>query len=514
VISGDPVVGAGSPFLLNPSKIMKIMILIFSILFSFSRVFAQEPCEVGVTEQSLRDVTEVTKKVLAQDVGKFCENTAWGLLSYSPYDIAVSSMATPNGTNGVDYMPEETMDFKAQEIKATIDTMSLYSGWQNSTVPNLKSRESLIKDVNAGGGTENLAYTLKETKSLLHQEPGAPSIPIGSHSISSLKPSEYFDEGLAGNPMVRSKICSDVTLFDALGCQNALGKMIEFAKPTEFEISGISLWKEAFTDEKYIEGTRRAALKVIARFEDPKNHEGANLYDDIFSSFKESGLSEKEAEDKTWNLIAILSTGGGNTGIRASHIKADPKFDVLKVALSAIARAAPALDLRTVKSGHPYSLPAQVHSSCDLGKPYHFWMTAFLARRAVKDGSSPKAAAAAAFVAQKGYEMKSTTAGRNPSRAFFRSSYGHWNNMMRIDTGFSSAAAVYGANAGKNDYSPIDVDKGIQEIVENGKILPKLSMNESGKLWNQNFGVGGYDRWQKLINADSGFKYQQQYLAK
>lgn len=121
----------------------------------------------------------------------------------------------------------------------------------------------------------------------------------------------------------------------------------------------------------------------------------------------------------TWTTLAVIAIGGANTGIKVFDMIRGPENAIVtKVALTTIAAAAPYLDYLGRARGHIYSFPKNIKTSCDYGKPYHFWMTAFLAYRLTKENGNVPAAAAAAYISQIGYQMKSTTAGRDPDFIF------------------------------------------------------------------------------------------------
>lgn len=169
----------------------------------------------------------------------------------------------------------------------------------------------------------------------------------------------------------------------------------------------------------------------------------------------------------------------------------------------------PLADSLSVSSGHPYVYPKTVTTRCDTEKPYHFWLTAFLARDLVKNHKiSARGAAAAAFSAQKGYEMLSSTVSRDPSKAFQVETFDPHNNLMRADMGFSSAGAVYGAQSAVGKVPSLDVDLGIKAMIEGAVSKPVLTDKESKELV-RSMGLEFMMRWNAILSPNSAFELHQ-----
>ncbi|MES2770039.1 MAG: hypothetical protein V4596_12920 [Bdellovibrionota bacterium] len=431
-------------------------------------------------------IEEVIKKSLIQNIHSLCNKTALGATK------SFKDVPRLMGTT----ITDETI---------------VGNAWLSSLIPDIEHKEGLFKECTKRQYCYN-AYTSTIPKIRKYIQGDIPPEVVKRLSgqgytleeIASKK-SSHLDLKFVSNELVRRAVCSGVTILNNSDCAAGLGKILEYAAPNDSEITGLSSYKEVLSNPKYLKGTQRAALLILDRFEKNKVS-GSNLFDDIFQSFKKEGMSSKDADNATWEILAIVASGGPNTSIRLRSFKVSEEQKPLKWALSAIALALPKLDFISAKSGHPYSMPPNITTTCDIGKPYHFWMTAYLARKLTKEGLSPMGSASAAYLAQKGYEVKSTTTGRDPNRVFTQDSFGDWNNVLRVDTAFSSAAAVFGANHAQGKIPRMNIDEGLKKIIMAGSIQPKLSNEEAQKLWNGS-GRSAYDRWNKIINSDSGFEY-------
>ncbi len=87
--------------------------------------------------------------------------------------------------------------------------------------------------------------------------------------------------------------------------------------------------------------------------------------------------------------------------------------------LGYISTAMTYLDIKKSAQGNGlYSYPSSIQTSCDNSKPYHFWMSAFLARRVTQITQNPNAGVDAAFIAEKAYQFKSHLGGAKSGQSY------------------------------------------------------------------------------------------------
>ncbi|MGZ3654335.1 MAG: hypothetical protein ACXVB9_16445 [Bdellovibrionota bacterium] len=295
--------------------------------------------------------------------------------------------------------------------------------------------------------------------------------------------------------------CNSLVL--GTGCGKALKEGVELGTPVEGNYTYFPLYREILTNKKYDEGLKVAALKIMSRIKD-SDLEGADFFSDLQSSFQSTGISQEEAREMAWKTLGLIATAGPNIAWRIFRLTPQNDDMPKKVALSIISSLASVLDSMTFKSGHPYSYPKSIHTTCDSGKTYHFWLSAYLAHDLVQRGHKPIDAAAAAFTAQKGYEMLATGSGRKPSRPFTEDFVSPNSDMIRMDLAYSSAGALYGAQ-GKAEL-PLDVDQGLRQIFRDGKPTAKMSERDADAL-AASAGPRYFLRWRSLFSPDSAFHY-------
>jgi hypothetical protein len=266
---------------------------------------------------------------------------------------------------------------------------------------------------------------------------------------------------------------------------------------------------ETITNRRYEAGLRKASLKMIDNARNPGRPVTSNLYDDLYSSFRETGLSETEAEDFTWNVLAVIATAGPNLPYRLKNIDLPGDSMLSKVALSAISITTPLLDQRTFETGKPYSYPKELTTHCNTGKPYHFWMSAYFARRLERQNGDALGSAAAAFILEKGYQMRADEGFRDPSVAFTSPPLSASNNALRIDLAYAAAGARYGADHARyqrQPTAPLDLDQTVRKIISGDSyVQPVGTKQEAERIW-EGRGIEGYLRWSRIFSPNTALR--------
>lgn len=243
---------------------------------------------------------------------------------------------------------------------------------------------------------------------------------------------------------------------------------------TSSMVTAAPIVKNVLTDPNITEGLRIAALKMLKKQRLPTSQD-SNLFDDIKTSMIEAGLSASSAEEKTWDVMAALATSGPNFAKRWSRNSLAHKMDIKNISdnpnafsLQTIAEAIPKLDTlkASEQNGKIYSLPNGIEFPCDIGKSYHFWMTAFLARKLSKEGSSIESASSSAYIANLGYQMRRELyAGSNLNMDSLER-FGATENGIRMDLLLASSGAKFGASSASNGSYKVDLTQKYREAVK------------------------------------------------
>lgn len=227
------------------------------------------------------------------------------------------------------------------------------------------------------------------------------------------------------------------------GCFDNIKRLLKeyYKGPKQISAIGSTFMADIVSSDRPTLGARKAAQKLIEKY--LNKQAGGNLFDDIYESYISSGYSKKEAEKWTWDLIYLAVHHGAN-GYQYKAYFAQP-YNVWTLASAlVISSISSYLDSINMKAnGKMYSLPKTVKSSCDNGKSYHFWVSAYSARNSLKKGYSESASQWAPFLMDLGYQMFSKSYGRNPDTYIQAGKYGYMNNKNRLDLSFSSAGVQF-----------------------------------------------------------------------
>lgn len=312
---------------------------------------------------------------------------------------------------------------------------------------------------------------------------------------------------LAQPRLVQYGLCWQETILHVGSCSSALEEITEFARPYVSDKTGnltpLPLIKKVLNDQQYVEGARLAASRILQKTIQGGTISG-NLFQDIYDSYLATGSSAEKAEERTWDLLAIYSGRGANI-TSLSSLATNENFPLL-AALGVIGSCANILDSLTYQAGHAYSYPPTVTTYCDYGKPYHFWMSAYLARMVAKRTNEPVGAMHAAYLAEIGYQMLSDTFGRDPVKAFTEDTFSLWNNRLRIDLAFGAAGAAFGANSAQpGDNRPLNVDEALEAIISDSKVVASLSEDKAKELLGPKAGLETFRRWSAIFAPDAAW---------
>ncbi len=235
--------------------------------------------------------------------------------------------------------------------------------------------------------------------------------------------------------------------------------------------------KKILTDSNATEGLRRAAIKMLEQ-QKRKIDGTSNLFDDLKNSFMEAGLSKIEAESKTWDTLGALAATGPNFAKRWSRHSSPffgQKMNLKNIddnpnafLLQTIAEAIPKLDSQkaTEHQGHIYSLPSGVSFECDIGKTYHFWMTAYLSRQLTSQGSSPDAAASATYISNLGYQLRREAFAGKELKVNEMERFGAIENGIRMDLVLAASGSKFGAATAKNQTYTVALGEKLRESMK------------------------------------------------
>lgn len=386
----------------------------------------------------------------------------------------------------------------------TRDLILYVSGpWPSSMFPHEQSRLNTYHEVK-----NNLDMSLNGDSLTALSNSAAPlsedsKFKIRSKLLNLFNTSMQIEAQKLNKRLFRTLAVFPTALGKSQTAQKALNRVSEIMQQSGGEVLPELTWN-VLTEEKYFEGVRLAALKIVKKVESGEVPQ-ENLFDDVLSSYLEVGQSPETANQLTWDVMAMVAKGGPNFIFRAGRYGIDLSPTVT-VGLSIIAGAIPVLDKRSREGGHPYSLPKQISSHVDTGKPYHFWMTAYLSRHLSLEFKDPKAAASAAYTAALGYQFLSRTSGRVPERALTEDSFFGINNIIRGDLVNAAAGARFGAESATGTPESIDLDQGFLLALRKASDSSPISPEKADQIFNKNI-PHAFLKWVRRFAPFSIFKH-------
>ena len=309
--------------------------------------------------------------------------------------------------------------------------------------------------------------------------------------------------------MMKTVACAKTALFSLISCKSSLDFVEKTATPRIFKnqnVTNIVFQAKVLTPEAwlYVYKNNRLdnALITLAKELQSKLKSGniddtGNIFDDLNSHFIADGLTQEEATEATFQILAIISNGGPNTASRivGLDLEALPKSS----AIAFLSQAMGAIDYLKQKKGFSlYSYPSEIKTKCDYAKPYHFWMSAYLSQELVKNKiATEENAPEFVFLAQKGYQINrdvlSSGAGKT-SKVLSAESFGPIKQIIRLDLSFAAAGAIFGAKQFNNltPIKQIDVDRATVALLKKAQstkteIKDSDSFLQKYSAWNEQF---------------------------
>ena len=388
--------------------------------------------------------------------------------------------------------------------KAAEESDTKNTNWIRSLIPTEEIRQSTTDQIPTGIAGQDAKVDLSGAVQFLQKSRCSFSRQLGNGSDAIVNGLTSPDEmGIKNSGVAKTYACSELMgVFGALTCSKSMDTVARIARPAD-SITGIEVYRRVLYDSRYDEGLRLAALRIASKVQS-KQAPTSDYFSDLKESFEKSGASKSDAEEMAWNTTALLATAGPNTSFRLLAFKGEPEGSQKRIALHTIAACLPVLDHRSSAKGQVYSFPPGIKGACNTGKSYHFWFTAYLARRAALESGNAEAAAATAFQAEKLYHLKTRSSGADRSSA--SGLYTPASQIIRGDLSYAAVGAVYGANAaGDRHEGTINVDQNIAALIKTGGEGSAGAVASVAGFAGQDM-AKTYATWMSKFDANSAFK--------
>lgn len=219
-----------------------------------------------------------------------------------------------------------------------------------------------------------------------------------------------------------------------------------------------STWVDVFSDKRYVMPLLMLVKKLHLNLYSNQISQ-KNVFTDLVDTFLEiENVSHTDAKKMAWNILGLYGSRGASLGWFS--LPYDLSNSGLGYALAYFAYLISATDTLNLKNnGRLYSIPEKFITECAIGKPYHFWMSAFLAYKLKEKNISTIDAINAPFSLAQIYEYYLETNGRkmgdaNRSFHLLEEEIDSLElNSIRLGHILHAAGAAYGAglkNKSKN----------------------------------------------------------------
>ncbi|MCK6597946.1 MAG: hypothetical protein L6Q37_06240 [Bdellovibrionaceae bacterium] len=312
--------------------------------------------------------------------------------------------------------------------------------------------------------------------------------------------------------LVGNYLCSELVFSeeDKSSCSKALSWIISSSTPTEKQIIFHRLWKKLLNEPRIIEVYTKLAIKILSRIQ-KKDTNTAFWFDDIYSSFKSIGYPNDVSDQMTWDTIVLLTSGGGNTYRKLAALGVGNIY--LEHLLFILSNGPLVLDAIAQQQNIPnlYSYPKELNISCDTGKPYTFWSSAYFSKELKKASYSSIQAISATYSVQKIYQFGFNDGGRDSSLPFKVDQFDNYNNRIRQDLVMASIGSYYGATSNLN-LSKQEFENIFRNLFSQSNSIPLNPSEETVSIKNPIAAFQKYQKWSKLFAPNSSISLMKEKI--
>jgi hypothetical protein len=327
---------------------------------------------------------------------------------------------------------------------------------------------------------------------------------------------EIFDRIYASPPdsamaSSREQIAQLCSVYRFPRCAEALGHVMDVMN-THVEVSG-NFWLSAADrlDEVLREPIYRRVLSKVAldmiRSEDRiVGNPFRSLYSDLMNGFRAAGSSAEEAQRQTFAVLAVYGARGASLQVMGSlfHSESAPVVAAMYVIFAHLGM----VDARRyAQHMTPYSLPTGVQFNCNYGRPYHFWMSAYLAWKLGQDGFDKVSSSLAVHLAGVGYEFSMNAWGKAQYRIYLDEFFNPYNVNVQLNIAQNDAGASFGARLEKGQspfFTPLDIDAAISSEFHLARPLQEITPEDFAKAWGNPDRTQLFTWFWQVISPDAG----------
>jgi hypothetical protein len=202
------------------------------------------------------------------------------------------------------------------------------------------------------------------------------------------------------------------------------------------------------TDARLVKLSEKLYFYLLDLFENAaaaKSVKGRDIFSDLLSFFMKNNYSKTEARQLSLYFLGVYGTRGASfySGFSDLHPASQSTLVMLSLVVSY-------LDKIALEEGGSYAIPRSYKNTCHLGKPYHFWLSAFISSYAQAQGYSKLRGYFTPVINGIAYDISMDANGRDIKKLFsIKTPFDYYANMTRLDNFSRALGAHFGKHRGK-----------------------------------------------------------------
>lgn len=330
----------------------------------------------------------------------------------------------------------------------------------------------------------------------------APTVEYVKATLNKWRASTSYDDEIQTLKNATPFFCS---YFAFSGCEKAMRQTLDWMHPHLTSMSSVlsmlDLWEKMMLDPEYVPGLAKATTLMNQRLRilrQTKNQRAviSDVLSDLIAGYRAVGKSNEEAIARAYDVMGLYGTRGASLAYILPDLttKENLGFSAAFAYFSAVISYLDTLQ----PEGRYYSVPPSIIGTCPYGKPYHFWLSAYLTKELQRNKHTKRGSEVAPHIVSELYEFNSITRGRNPTAAFTEPLLSLYNNGVRINLTFNDAGVLYQTlGPGKK----INLNNAIESFKKHAEALPPMTRTELQALLKDP--VKKYQAQRKLFAPDT-----------
>jgi hypothetical protein len=286
----------------------------------------------------------------------------------------------------------------------------------------------------------------------------------------------------------RSEIPQICSIYIFPECKKALNHVLDLMHVSvngAYWLSVPDRLSAVLSDPLYRQALAKMSLSVIQSEESIARSSKRDIYHDLVATFESLGVTALDAQNRALTVLAVFGARGASLESMTDimHSEAAPVMAGMFMVSAQLGQ----LDLLRYLNGlRPYSLPPSVNFNCNYGRPYHFWMGAYLGAQMNEDGFGAITSLLAVHIAGVGYEFAIPAYGKTQDRIYTDVFFNPYNVNTQINIAQDDAGADYGTRLKVPglfgiSWPKTDINQAIESMFLAARPMPQLSPDELTK---------------------------------